>query len=107
VAESKGKKMKSKRESEKREKPIEKTLEFTFKAPDIKEVFLAGEFNNWDTRSLPMKKDKKGVWKVKIKLPPGRYEYKFFADNGWVEHLPGVEQVSNSLGTRNFIVLVK
>ena len=91
----------------KKEKSIKKTVEFTFSAPDAKEVFLAGEFNGWDNQSLPMKRGKDGVWRTKINLAHGRYEYKFFVDNAWVESLPGVEQVSNPLGTRNFIVLVK
>jgi 1,4-alpha-glucan branching enzyme len=98
---------KGKSVDKKKEKLAEKTVEFTFNAPDAKEVFLAGEFNHWDTRSLPMKKDKKGVWKMKIKLPTGRYEYKFIADNVWVEHLPGVERSSNPLGSQNFIRWVK
>lgn len=91
----------------KEKKVTKKTAEFTFRAPEAKQLCLAGEFNNWDTRSLPMKKDKGGVWKTKIKLPPGRYEYKFYADNVWVEPLPGVEQTSNPLGTKNCIVWVK
>jgi 1,4-alpha-glucan branching enzyme len=91
----------------KEKKVTKKTAEFAFRAPEARNVFLAGEFDGWDTQSLPMKKSKGGVWKIKIKLTPGRYEYKFFADNVWVESLPGVEQVSNPLGTRNFIVLVK
>jgi 1,4-alpha-glucan branching enzyme len=70
-------------------------------------VFLAGEFNGWDTQTLPMKKDKSGIWKTKIKLSLGRHEYKFFSDNVWVESLPGVEQVSNTLGTKDFIVWVE
>ena len=102
-------KMKSKGKSvtKKKEESIEKTIEFTFNAPDAKKVFLAGEFNGWDNQSLLMKKHKGGIWKKKIKLAPGRHEYKFFTDNVWVEILPGVEQVSNPLGTRNFIVWVK
>jgi len=91
----------------KKEKPIEKTVEFNYSVPEAKEVYLAGEFNNWDTRSLPMKKDKKGVWKIKIKLTPGRYEYKFFADNVWVGSLPGVEKSSNPFGSQNFVTWVK
>ena len=91
----------------KKEKFPKKTVDISCTAPDAKKVFLAGEFNNWDTRSLLMKKDKKGVWKIKIKLPPGRYEYKFFADNAWVEHLPGVELSSNPFGSHNFIHWVK
>jgi 1,4-alpha-glucan branching enzyme len=109
MVEQRNKRIKSKRKStsRKKEKSIEKTVEFTFNARDAKKVFLAGEFNNWDTRSLLMKKDKKGVWKMKIKLPPGRYEYKFFADNVWVESLPGVEKSSNPFGTQNFVTWIK
>ena len=109
MVEPESKKMKSKRKSirKKKEKPVEKTVEFTFFAPDAKEVFLAGEFNGWDNQSLHMKKNKGGVWNAKVKLSPGHYEYKFFADNVWVESLPGVEQVSNALGTKNFVVWVK
>ncbi len=85
----------------------EKNVEFTFHAPEATEVFLAGEFNNWDTQSLPMKKGKGGVWKVKIKLLPGRYEYKLFADHTWVENLPDAELSCNPFGTQNFVTWVK
>ena len=71
------------------------------------QVFLAGDFNNLDTRSLPMKKGKDGTWKAKIKLAPGRYEYKLFANNAWVEDLPSAELSSNSFGTQNFVTWVK
>ena len=109
MVEQENKRIKSKGKSvtKKKEKSIEKTVEFICSAPEAKDVFLAGEFNQWDIHSLPMKKDKKGIWKIKINLLPRRYEYKFFSDNVWVESLPGVEQVSNPLGTRNFIVWVK
>jgi 1,4-alpha-glucan branching enzyme len=105
----KNKRIETKRKSagKKKEKSIEKTVEFTYRAPEAREVFLAGEFNGWDTQSFPMKKDKSGIWKTKIKLSPGRHEYKFFADDAWVESLPGVEQVSNLFGTGNFIVWVR
>ena len=109
MVEPESKKMKSKGKSisEKKEKSAEKTVEFTFRAPEAKEVFLAGGFNGWDAQSLPMKKSKGGVWKTKVKLPPGRHEYKFIADNVWVETLPRVEQASNPLGTKNFVLWVK
>jgi 1,4-alpha-glucan branching enzyme len=68
---------------------------------------LAGEFNHWDTQSLPMEKDKNGVWKTKIRLSPDWYEYKFFADNSWVEDIPSAELVSNPFSTQNFVTWVK
>ena len=109
MVEQENKRIRSKGKSvpKKKEKPIEKTVEFNYSVPEAKEVYLAGEFNNWDTRSLPMKKDKKRVWKIKIKFTPGRYEYKFFADNVWVESLPGVEKSSNPFGSQNFVIWVK
>lgn len=35
-------------------------------------VLLAGDFNGRDVNNLPMKKDKKGTWKVGVSLSPGR-----------------------------------
>jgi len=84
-----------------------KEVEFSLKAPDAKEVFLAGEFNSWDTSSLPMKKDKQGVWKVKVKLPPGRYEYKLFVDGTWAENPVEEESSPNPFGTRNSVKVVE
>jgi len=57
----------------KEEKKVrKKTVEFSLDAPKAKEVYLAGEFNDWDTQSLPMKKGKDGVWRTKIKLAPSK-----------------------------------
>ncbi len=84
-----------------------KKVEFSLSAPDAKEVFLAGEFNHWDIRSMPMKRGKDGNWKVQTGLSPGRYEYKFVVDNRWVEDLPGVELSANAFGTQNLILRVE
>jgi len=35
-----------------------------------------------------MEKQKEGTWEAAVKLPPGRYEYKLFVDNGWAEEPP-------------------
>ena len=85
----------------------EKKVEFSLHAPWAKEVFLVGEFNHWDIGSTPMKRGKDGNWKVKAGLLPGRHEYKFFADQQWVENLSGRDMVSNPFGTQNLILLVE
>ena len=84
-----------------------KNVEISFYSPEAMNVYVAGEFNGWDTQTLPMKKDKDGVWRSKIKLFPGRHEYKLFSDNVWIENLPGAEAISNPFGTQNFIISVK
>lgn len=81
-------------------------VELVFQAPEARQVFVAGDFNNWDPTNLPMKRHKEGVWKTKLKLAPGRYEYKFFADGQWVHYVKGVERVPNPYGTDNLVMWV-
>jgi 1,4-alpha-glucan branching enzyme len=105
---NKAKKSLTNKSKEEKETPkkAEKNVEFAIQAPEAKEVYLAGEFNQWSTQSLPMKRDNKGIWKLKTPLPPGRYEYKFYVDGNWVEGSTGTEQVLNSFGTQNFVLKI-
>jgi 1,4-alpha-glucan branching enzyme len=102
-------KMKNMKKSVGREtiKETQKKVEFSLSAPEAKEVFLTGEFNHWDIRSMPMRRGKDGNWKVQTSLPPGRYEYKFVADNHWVEDLRSAELAVNAFGTRNLVLRVE
>ena len=84
-----------------------RNVEFTFYSNEAMTVTIAGEFNGWNTQSLPMTKGKDGIWRSTVKLLPGRYEYKLFTDNSWVENLPDAETVSNPFGTQNFVISVK
>ena len=90
--------------NKKKETSIKRKVDFSLYAPEAKEVFLTGDFNQWDIQSLPMKRDKEGIWKLKTPLTPGRYEYKFYVDGNWFEGSAGVEQVSNPFGTQNFVL---
>jgi 1,4-alpha-glucan branching enzyme len=90
-----------------KETKSEKQVEFIFHAPEAKSVYLAGEFNNWDIQSIPMKKGNTKDWKTTINLSSGRYEYKYFVDGTWAENIPDVEKVPNDFGTQNFVIHVK
>lgn len=46
---------------------------------DAKQVSTAGNFNVWETRTLPLARDAAG-WIVKFDLPPGEYQYRFVVD---------------------------
>lgn len=52
-------------------------------APGVRELYVAGSFNNWDQSTTPMLKGLNGRWEVELRLPRGRYEYKFVADGEW------------------------
>src|SRR2546421_1697745 len=53
--------------------------QFAFPAPTIRQVSLAGDFNNWDTKAAPMQKGPDGIWRLSLPLGAGRYEYRFYA----------------------------
>ena len=58
-------------------------VRFTFADPSAREVFLAGQFNNWSPTATALHKDDSGLWMVAIELKPGRYQYKFVVDGDW------------------------
>jgi 1,4-alpha-glucan branching enzyme len=93
--------------SKKKENVTKRKVDFSLFAPEAKGVSLAGDFNQWDTQSLPMKKDHKGFWKLQAQLPLGHYEYKFYVDGNWFEGSTGMEQVSNPFGTYNFVLEIR
>jgi 1,4-alpha-glucan branching enzyme len=80
-----------------------KKVAFSFMAPHAESVMLAGDFNDWDPTRHPMKKDKKGVWKVSLNLVPGTYQYKFFLDGAWVIDPNCGDCVFNSFGSLNCV----
>jgi len=55
---------------------------FTIEAPDAEHVHLAGDFNNWTLDGSEME-PMGGVWKKVVKLPPGRYRYRYVVDGRW------------------------
>lgn len=55
---------------------------FTIEAPDAERVQLAGDFNNWTLDGNEMEAIG-GVWKKVVKLPPGRYRYRYVVDGRW------------------------
>ena len=84
-----------------------KKVQFEFLAPEAKEIYLAGDFNNWDTNANPMKKDKKGTWETTLSLKPGRYEYRFLVDDNW-ENDPSCSCcVPNEFGSKNCVRIVE
>ena len=45
-------------------------------------ITVAGDFNGWNTITHPFVK-KNGEWVCRLKLAPGRYQYKFVIDGVW------------------------
>jgi 1,4-alpha-glucan branching enzyme len=95
------------KEGKTKEKVPTREVQFEFSSPEAKEVYLVGEFNNWDTRANIMKKDEGGVWRTTLSLKPGRHEYRFFVDGNWENDPSCAGCVSNEFGSQNCVKIVE
>lgn len=88
-------------------------IEFTCNAPDAQAVFVAGDFNEWSPTAAPMQRSDDGRWMVKLKMKPGRHEFKYVIDGRWCCE-PGCSDrdsscpdcVANAFGTMNRVIEV-
>jgi 1,4-alpha-glucan branching enzyme len=93
-----------KKQSETKNKP--KKIQFLLHAPGARQVFLLGDFNQWDGGKYPMKKGKLGAWEKVLKLSPGIYEYKYLVDGQWQEDPTNHRNRLNPFGTYNNLLTV-
>ncbi len=82
------------------------STEFQLHAPNASEVFLAGEFNNWDPAQFRMRKFKGDVFKKKLPLKPGRYEYKFVVNGEWCTDPANAEKQQAEIGVENSVITI-
>ena len=82
------------------------TTEFKLHAPQAKEVFLAGEFNDWNPTEYRLQRDKDGIYKKKLQLKPGRYQYLFRVDGEWRTDPEHPERTTNPFGSENSVITV-
>ncbi|MBK8000457.1 MAG: isoamylase early set domain-containing protein [Verrucomicrobia bacterium] len=61
-------------------KNIIKPVVFICQAPEAQEVFVTGDFNDWDPVSHPLKKMPDGAWRGEVQLNHGHHHYLFVVD---------------------------
>ena len=69
------------------------------KAPEAKEVYLAGEFNNWKLDDNSRMEQTNGCWTKRLNLNSGKYRYRFVIDGNWSEDPANPLTQLNSYGT--------
>jgi 1,4-alpha-glucan branching enzyme len=80
-----------------------KKVAFSLLAPRAEKVSVAGDFNDWNLKTHPLKKDKKGVWKISLDLLPGTYQYRFLVDGEWQSDPSCMDCIENPFGTLNCV----
>jgi len=69
-------------------KSKKRRVRFSLDALHAQQVSLVGDFNAWDPKKHPMKKNVGGLWEKTVILDPGTHEYKFFMDDQWIIWTP-------------------
>jgi len=61
----------------------ESYAQFRFYRPKARTVSVAGDFNGWRSGELRMVAAGDGYWVAAVRLPPGRYAFRYCADGEW------------------------
>jgi len=87
-------------------KPRSTALEYF--APEANTVAVAGDFNGWDVQTHMLKRSKAGWWKTTLKLPPGRYRYRFVVNGEqWSEDPENPIKEANEFDSFNSVLEVR
>jgi 1,4-alpha-glucan branching enzyme len=55
-------------------------INFVCVALEAKQVYLTGDFNDWDPVAHPMKRQPDGAWLLQVQLNHGHHHYRFLVD---------------------------
>jgi anti-sigma factor RsiW len=83
-------------------------VEVTLSAPQAVSVAVVGDFNNWDPqRTRLVRSNHQGVWRARLKLAPGVYQYSFVLDgSAWVSDPLAKTLLSDGFGGTNSVIIV-
>jgi 1,4-alpha-glucan branching enzyme len=90
----------------KKSAPKRRRIEFSLDMPDAQQVILMGDFNRWDHKTHPMRRDVDGVWRKIVMIFPGRYEYRFWVDGEWHNDPNNLQRCPNCFGSENNVIEV-
>ena len=79
----------------------------TFALTDDRDVSVAGDFNDWDTEALPLRRRSNGTKSAAVSVPSGtvlRFRY-VTADGAWFDELEA-EHEPNGFGETNSLITV-
>ena len=81
-------------------------VEFHHRAPGAQAVSLVGEMNGWDPAATPMTRGADGIWRVSVRLEPGQWLYKLYADGQWLTDAENRASSPDGRGGRHSYLLV-
>lgn len=86
------------RETLREELPKLTEITFSVFAPDAKEVYVVGDFNDWKLDDNSRMGKDNDIWKKKMNFIRGSYRYRFVVDGIWLEDSNNSNKVLNPYG---------
>lgn len=77
---------------------IGSSIEFRIYRPTAAFISLVGDFNNWNPEQDLLSRGKDGIWRLKKKLFPGTYRYKYIVDGDWVPDIYNRKSAADNAG---------
>jgi len=90
----------------KKELPALTGMAFSISAPEAKEVYLVGDFNNWQLDEASRMTQENGAWQKKVNLEGGKYRYRFVIDGNWTEDANNPAKELNPYGSLDSLIEV-
>jgi Glycogen recognition site of AMP-activated protein kinase len=85
---------------------IKPNYTFTLKGfDDVKQVFIAGDFNNWSPNTYRLTK-KDNEWSIDLNVDKGKHLYKFVVDGKWILDPGNTLWEQNEYGTGNSVLWI-
>ena len=81
-------------------------VRFELVAPQAHSAAVAGSFNDWDPRALPMRRSASGTWIVTAPLALGEHQYQFVVDGTTWQPDPSATIVEDGFGGRNSVIVI-
>lgn len=80
---------------------------FSLAAPDAKEIFVVGDFNDWQIDDNSRMQERNGAWSKSLSLLSGNYRYRFVMDGKWTDDPNNANRTLNPYGQMDSLLEVK
>jgi len=94
-------------EIEKSFEPDIKEVTFALESSAAKDIYIAGDFNGWEINDESrLARGENGCWEKRVRLPHGRYRYKFVVDGEWTIDSKNQEREINTFGSFDSVMQI-
>ena len=97
----------NKMKNKKSEEVVLRYVTLTYEDVPGRTVMVAGSFNDWQPVKQLTDKNGDGVYRCRLKLAAGEYQYKFVVDGVWCLDSANPNFTPNDIGSLNSVLSVK